>query len=1109
MFAMKGLSSSPVVASSSSPAIPTKLIANQRGDSGTSQPALADAPLADTDTAAQLMSLIETAADGVQPAAASPESLDPESWPSWLRYMSTVDDDSNRLVQLRQELGREVQMERYQAAAAVKAQLKELEQKDALASVLNELQVALASEDYPLAARLRDEGVAGLAGWWAGSGGSDDPTGHLLHVTQAHGRWQGRTYTARELMQLRDIVEAEAGLGPTPSKAEPKKAAASSSASYEVTAGAGGLGSKKGVGAEAEAAAAAPRRSQRSHCGEWGGPGEVKHRTVVRLLKNAISDVKPATAAPAAGGGSSSGAATKSSIVTSVLAKNAGGGGGSSGGLAGVRQRLAAAAPVPPAAAGTGSDPSASSTSSTQLPPGASPLKVAVQFLKDGSVRISGEAAAAEVEEAEELKPRPPKLAVVPPKSKFLAWEADEALATLAALRAESLSEPSPAAPAAAPPSPTTNTLPTPEQEQADSPQDAPATVGVVSAAAEALPTDGVVIDVSLEDAVNSSTAGSAPTPADIAPPAEQTPTPSEPPLPAAAAAPPDLAAVRQMMVSMGIGGSELAAIEALMRSGSGKFATDVTEATPAVEPDQPSATAASSPVGSVEADVAPIAGAPAATSVTPAQEAVAAADLILESPVAETEIPVVEEGVGAEVPADESSSQAEEVQAEAVQADAIQSGPETVVTETEDGSKVSITSTSDASGDLETIDIKIEGSVATIEELLQALRQKGGAVDVKVDVALDPDSPASSESASSSSDDASASSSSSPTEVDVTATVVSPLIKPLPPVVFRSPAELTMAVRDKMTLSWRDPVPVVQQLAEAVAAAAAAAATAAEAVDGSEGSGAAADRPAPAVGPSVAPAGCGVEITLEESTGGRTYLLTLQPGSDLMDVAEHVANLHATAAAHSSHSSLQSLLRRRVTATPKPGGVAIVHPSHRLLPLRDLLLNSKTRPLNCGCSYSRVTADAAQSDPFHGPYVGSFGPHGPELLHLTHGSLDGEEAVLAYKLTGDPNVPAGQLTFRAKVGRKHRLSSKQVYPEELGIVARYKGEGRVAQAGFRSPRWVEGELLQFGANSPVTGTAALGFVWHVPNEKRFLILLNKLDLPALAKAASDPDTRV
>lgn len=114
------------------------------------------------------MSLIEAAADSVQPAAASLESLDPDSWPSWLQYMSTVDDDSNRLVQLRQELGREVQMERYQAAAAVKAQLKELEQKDALASVLNELQVGLTFSTAPMymygmSARAQASGAAALA----------------------------------------------------------------------------------------------------------------------------------------------------------------------------------------------------------------------------------------------------------------------------------------------------------------------------------------------------------------------------------------------------------------------------------------------------------------------------------------------------------------------------------------------------------------------------------------------------------------------------------------------------------------------------------------------------------------------------------------------------------------------------------------------------------------------------------------------------------------------------------------------------------------------------------------------------------------------------------
>jgi hypothetical protein len=47
----------------------------------------------------------------------------------------------------------------------------------------------------------------------------------------------------------------------------------------------------------------------------------------------------------------------------------------------------------------------------------------------------------------------------------------------------------------------------------------------------------------------------------------------------------------------------------------------------------------------------------------------------------------------------------------------------------------------------------------------------------------------------------------------------------------------------------------------------------------------------------------------------------------------------------------------------------------------------------------------------------------------------------------------------------------------------------------------VEGELLVFGGGSSssssgsVTNGAQLGFVWSVPGEKRFLILLNRISL--------------
>lgn len=53
-----------------------------------------------------------------------------------------------------------------------------------------------------------------------------------------------------------------------------------------------------------------------------------------------------------------------------------------------------------------------------------------------------------------------------------------------------------------------------------------------------------------------------------------------------------------------------------------------------------------------------------------------------------------------------------------------------------------------------------------------------------------------------------------------------------------------------------------------------------------------------------------------------------------------------------------------------------------------------------------------------------------------------------------------------------------------------------MAQPGYKNARWVEGELLQFAnGGNPLTGNAQLGFVWAVPGAKRFLILLNRVDL--------------
>lgn len=132
--------------------------------------------------------------------------------------------------------------------------------------------------------------------------------------------------------------------------------------------------------------------------------------------------------------------------------------------------------------------------------------------------------------------------------------------------------------------------------------------------------------------------------------------------------------------------------------------------------------------------------------------------------------------------------------------------------------------------------------------------------------------------------------------------------------------------------------------------------------------------------------------------------------------------------------------------------------------------------PSFTGAASSMDPSDKLLND-IQGVYYGIYGPHGYELVNVTvHRDVSSPSLLEGLKVVGDPNVPAGELTFRSTGGLEayrpwtcrcmfHRCDC---FTEvELGgnedplirVHGRVPVECRTAGVGFTSPSWNSGYM--------------------------------------------------
>ncbi|KAK1740143.1 DUF3506 domain-containing protein [Skeletonema marinoi] len=103
------------------------------------------------------------------------------------------------------------------------------------------------------------------------------------------------------------------------------------------------------------------------------------------------------------------------------------------------------------------------------------------------------------------------------------------------------------------------------------------------------------------------------------------------------------------------------------------------------------------------------------------------------------------------------------------------------------------------------------------------------------------------------------------------------------------------------------------------------------------------------------------------------------------------------------------------------------------------------------------------------GLWVGKYGTHGFEMINVTYSG----DMLIAYKVTGDKNIPRGEISFTADLTPQFEGSASKLDPIVLSEnsakkwgtkkLPRFSGEGHAAEPGYVNNQFLEGQLVVIG----------------------------------------------